>query len=231
MLTSHEFTILEILNELQEAMDPINERRIKFINKIRHDVSTKPELLFARVSAENKARILLNNKAGYLSESDLDHFLNLCNTELVPPNQYSIKLRDIETITRFQLSFIGQNRKLMADSLESTNEWIKRLWEQTDDYSSLTRFWNENQVPGAGMGLPTMILYLKDSSRFNVWLPFLNKGISIFTGEKISSKRNADNYIKFNETVNRGLREPFNLKPQEIDYILFRINAEASFRS
>jgi hypothetical protein len=51
-------------------------------------------------------------------------------------------------------------------------------------------------------------------------------GISIFTGEKISSKRNADNYIKFNETVNRELREPFNLKPQEIDYILFRINAE-----
>lgn len=204
---------------------------ISLIRKIRNDVSTKPEFLFARKSAENKARILLKNKAGYFSESDLAHFLNLCNTELVPPDQYSIKLRDRETITRFQLSFIGQNRKLMTECLDSTNEWIKRLWEQTDDYSSLARFWSENQVHGAGMGLPTMILYLKDPSRFNVWLPFLNKGISIFTGQKISSKRNADNYIKFNETVNRELRMPFNLKPQEIDYILFRINAEASFRS
>jgi hypothetical protein len=146
---------------------------INLIRKIRNDVSTKPEFLFARESAENKARILLDNKPGYFSESDLAHLLNLCNTELVPPNQYSRELRDRETITRFQLSFIGQNKKLMTEYLESTNGWIKRLWGQPDDpFSVLSRFWNDNQVPGAGMGLPTMVLYLKDPSRFNVWLPY-----------------------------------------------------------
>ena len=210
-------------------MAPDNHTWINLIMKIREGISTKPEFIIARVSAEKSAKTLLENKFGSFDTSDLVYFLNLCNTEIVPPDRNTTKLRDKETLTRFQLSFIGQNRKLIINSLESCNFWIKRLWtEKVDNYHVLSQFWSENQVPGAGVGLPTMILYLKDPDHFNVWLPFLNNAISFFSNQEISMTRNAENYHKFNDTVNKNLRQSFNHKPQEIDYILYRINAEFS---
>lgn len=213
-------------------MAPDNHKWTNLIRKIREEISTKPEFILARETAERSGNTLLEQKAGFFNTSDLAHFLNLCNTEIVPLDRNTIKLTDKETLTRFQLSFIGQNRKLMINSLESFNIWIKRLWtEKVDKYNVLSQLWTENLLPGAGVGLPTMILYLKDPDHFNVWLPFLNNAISVLANQKISLARKAENYYKFNDIVNKNLRLPFNLKPQEIDYILFRINAEASFRS
>ena len=210
-------------------MAPDNHKWTNLIRQIREDVSTKPVFITTRESAEKSAKTLLEDKAGSFSTSDLAHFLDFCNTEIVPPDRNTIRLRDKETLTRFQLSFIGQNRKLMINSLESCNFWIKGLWtENIDNYHVLSQFWTENQVPGAGVGLPTMILYLKDPDHFNVWLPFLNNAISVFSNQEISLTRNAENYHKFNDIVNKNLRQPFNLKPQEVDYILYRINAEFS---
>ena len=113
----------------------------------------------------------------------------------------------------------------MVNALRECNYWIGSLWKTNDDpFNILSQFWKLNEVPGAGMGLPTMILYLKNPAVYNVWLPFLNTALSHFTGQILSSQRNAENYFTYNSILNKELREPFDLKPQEIDYILFRIS-------
>lgn len=202
----------------------MNEKWVKLINSIRQDVTLKQEFLQARLQAENEAKALLLNKGGNFSENDMVKFLNLCNTEIVPLNDYSIKLRNYKTCTRFQLSFIGQNRKLMIKSLDLCNYWILRLWKtKNDPLSDLSEFWEKKPVPGSGVGLPTMILYLKDPTEYNIWLPFLNDACNLFAGHKLSSKRNIENYLLYNNTVINELRKPFNLEPQEIDYILYRL--------
>ena len=203
----------------------INDNWPGFIRECQQ-VSLKPAFLNTRWQAESEARNLLNQKAGFFEVNDLITLLDLCNTEIVPPDQYSTVLRNKETRTRFQLSFIGQNRKLMIRSLESANEWIGILWNSIGDpYKQLANFWNINEVPGAGIGLPTMILYLKDPDEFNVWLGFLNDGFNQFSGSNLSSIRNASNYHVYNNRVNKELRQRFDLAPQETDYILYRIKA------
>lgn len=206
----------------------IMEQTHILINRIRHEITSKPEFLKARLQAEDQARKLLDDKSGAFDVNDMEKFLNLCNIELVPANLHSNKLRQKLTRTRFRLSFIGQNRNLMIGSLELCNYWIHCLWHSVDDpIMVLSQFWSKNQVPGAGMGLPTMILYLKNPVEYNVWLPFLNDACNLLTESKLSSKRTVQNYLLYNKTINEELRNPLSLKPQEIDYILFRIRAES----
>ena len=203
----------------------ISEKQIKSINRIRQEVSFKPEFLQSRILAENSARVLLDNKAGRFKVYDLELFLNHCNTERIPLKSEPTKIRENETLKRFGVAFIGQNRRLMVNALRECNYWIGSLWKTNDDpFNILSQFWKLNEVAGAGMGLPTMILYLKNPAVYNVWLPFLNTALSHFTGQILSSKRNAENYYTYNSILNKELREPFDLKPQEIDYIIFRIS-------
>jgi hypothetical protein len=179
-----------------------------------------------RRESEEEARLLLNRKAGDFSLTDLEAFLDHCNREIVPPDLSSNICRQKITLTRFQLSFIGQNRQLMKRSLVACNYWINRLWRSdSDPLVELSRFWSKNEVLGAGMGLPTFILYLKNPDVYNIWTPFLNSACSLFTGHELSSRRDAKNYSLYNKAVNSELREPFHLDPQEIDYILYRIKA------
>lgn len=121
MLKRFESAILESSLELHQGMSPISKKLYDLINQIRSKVTSKPEFLFSRKSAEDSARGLLDSKTGAFSISDMNYFLDLCNTEIVPPNLHSYKLRQNETRTRFQLAFIGQNRKLIIGSLKSCN--------------------------------------------------------------------------------------------------------------
>ena len=71
-----------------------------------------------------------------------------------------------------------------------------------------------------------MIMYLKDTEKYNVWIPFLSDALGIIEGKTFNKKRNVENYVEFNNYIIRSLRQiipNYNLKPQEIDYILFRI--------
>jgi hypothetical protein len=197
-------------------------RRIEEYRK----VSLQSDFLNARADAESAAKELLNSKSGKFSKEDLDVFLTLCNTEKVPPDIHTHELRDKVTNTRFQLSFIGANKKSMIESLDACNKWISILWKTTDNIKHIDEFWKYDKVKGAGVGLPTMILYLKDSNNYNVWIPFLNKALEIYVGRKLETTRNWKNYREYNNTLNRSLRNlPVDppLKPQEIDYILYRI--------
>ena len=111
----------------------------------------------------------------------------------------------------------------VTDTLDKYNSWITALWQSTTEtLDILDRFWKEGQVEGAGTSFPTMIMYLKNRDRYNVWLDPLAKAINTLMDidRKPDMTRNAANYQTFNNAVNRLLRSKYNLKPQEVDYIL-----------
>jgi len=205
------------------------------ITNLREKVTLDLRFLDSRIGAEEEARYLLHTKAGKFSKWDFCVFCELCNTELVPPKR-SFHFRDKESPTRFQPACIGANRKHMIQCLEACNKWIAKLWQSDDKnvLEVLEEFWKMNQVMGAGTGFPTMIMYLKDTMKFNVWLPFLVKGINILSSGNlptpgIQKNRNVNNYINYNELIKDKLKSGQNkdLKPQEIDYILYWIRVES----
>lgn len=191
-------------------------------------VSSQQRFLQARIDAEKKARQLLDRRAGRFTKEELCRFLDLCNTEIVPPNAFSNELRTRETKTRFQQSFIGQNRCLMLDTLEVCNKWISCLWKaKGTEQDILDAFWqHSDDMKGAGTGLPTMILYLKRPKTHSVWLVSFNKPLTDITGQTLPTRRTANNYSFYNRVVNEQLRKPYRLKPQEIDYVLYRLSAD-----
>ena len=191
-------------------------------------VSLLPKFLDARIHNEQEARYLLDTKAGNFDKTDLIDFLTKCNKEMVPPNIHTNILNDHETCTRFQLSFIGQNRNLMVATLIECNNWMHKLWRSPDDgiYESLELFWRNGRIKGAGSGLPTMIMYLKYPDKYNVWIPFLSDALGIITGRTFEKQKNVENYKEYNKCINGAMQRLISdppLKPQEIDYILYRI--------
>lgn len=198
------------------------------IGEIRQRVSSTGPFLQARVNAERNARQLLDARAGFFTTEDLAHFLDLCNTELVPPH-VSDEFRAAETRTRFQLAFIGQNRCLMLRTIQECNKWIALLWKaRADELGTLDSFWRSSRIKGAGTGLPTMILYLKHPETYSVWLSFLSEALSSIAGQELPTSRTVPDYLRYNQAVDTYVRKRFPIQPQEIDYILYRLLAEGS---
>src|SRR4030067_3695975 len=187
-------------------------------------VSLKKDFLDARANAETKARDLLNNKMGNFDKHDVENFLEFCNTERVQMDINTVNLRDNSTNTRFQLSFIGANKKNIINSLNDFNRWVPILWQTTEDMKELDRFWGYSHIKGAGTGLPTMVMYLKNPDKYNVWIPFLSEALSVFIGRKLDMKKNITNYMEFNDTLSSSIQRlglQQKIMPQEIDYILY----------
>jgi hypothetical protein len=199
------------------------DERIKDIQK----VSLNPIFLNTRIDAEDRAREMLNSRCGYFTEDEFKKFLYLCNTEMVPKRPYQIiDWRKNPTLTRFSAMFIGNNMKFI-DTLNESNKWIALLWQSAADMLNvLNEFWEKGQIEGAGTSFPTVIMYLKDREIYNVWLPGLTKGLNraIPIDRKVKMTKRLENYQKFNSAVNEFLRHKYHLKPQEVDYILFRLS-------
>lgn len=208
-------------------LDPAIARRIK---DIRDKVSLVPAFLRARMDAEEEARRLLRGGA---DSRQLDHFFELCNTERVPANEFSYELQPEEKQTRFIPAFWGKNRRLMLLTRDECKQWMARLWQakKDDELSVLESFWQSSPINGAGIGLPTMILYLKHPETYSVWLPVLRRALSSIMGETLPSSRTVPSYLRYNQAVDKCLRIEVKVKPQEIDYILWRLLKEGSLKN
>jgi hypothetical protein len=167
---------------------------------------------------------MLNDKCGHFTKDDFTVFFDLSNMEVTPIEPDSYDLRSYAVSTRFRPSFMGNNRNNLLKTLDECNRWMASIWlSNADTLTILDQFWKEDSVKGAGTSFPTLIMYLKDPERYNVWIPGLAKTLGILLGRKFKMTRNSRNYLDFNDGVNRSIRHQFNLKPQEIDYILSRI--------
>jgi hypothetical protein len=205
-------------------------------------VSLNKDFLDSRRKAEDTARELLNEKVGSFTRNDLKRFLSLCNTERVPPNIHSIELKPIDSNSRFQRSFKGQNANLIIDCINEFNKWIPDLWNATSTKETmkvLDNIWKTNTIKGAGTGFPSMIMYLKDSDIFNVWISYLDDAIVAITNKSLEEKAHGIEwrllyYLTYNQSVNKYFSgdDSFSprIEPQERDYILFRVSINLKYK-
>jgi hypothetical protein len=181
-----------------------------------------PRFLAERVSAESSARRLLESFVGRFRESDAGRFFDWCNTELRITGYDPLSVPPEPTLTRFRLSFVGRNRNLMLRDLRLLNHWLEALWRDghRDPHGGLERFWSSGKVPGAGTGLPTMILYLRDPNRHVIWLPTLSQAVAHLSGRRAAPRRTWQEYVEYLNAVDELIRKPFGAEPQEVDYLL-----------
>jgi hypothetical protein len=184
------------------------------------------DFISVRKHAESDACALLNTKPGNFDKETLDCFLRLLNTEFVPWKGQAYS-KGAETLTRFQQSFSGANAKHIIECRVSFNNWIPRLWNapQSQLAQLLNSFWEKKPIRRAGTGLPTTILYLKDSLDHNVWLDYTARGLTFITGIPIGSSRTYATYQKYDDAA-KQFRLAYGLQPQEVDFILFLANRE-----
>jgi len=170
-----------------------------------------PARLEARLKFESQAKELIENRLGQFSEAEAREFFRVVNTEEKPQGG--------PTKNRFAMAFLGHNVNLVTARLDLFNQWVKRLWTDSEDQlkETLDEFWR-NPLPGMPL-LPPLILYLRDPDKFSIWMEAPTKGLKKITGFLPGPNRDAETYFRFNSEVSR-LREEHALQPQVMDALL-----------
>lgn len=121
---------------------------------------------------------------------------------------------------RFGYAFSEANRKrILSNPPEALNElFIEIFWrENIDAADDLIK-----RLTGVNIGFVSCLLYLKNRERYNVMLEELVRGAEMIFGERITGISFKEKYTQFNRLANE-LKRICNLKPQEVDIILWRI--------
>jgi 5-methylcytosine-specific restriction enzyme B len=106
-----------------------------------------------------------------------------------------------------------------AASGETLPLWVGRLWEADDPYTMLERFWAADQLPGAGLWLPTAVLHLRDPQRYGPWDNDTRAGWELIDEIACRTPHLPERYRLFNEAL-RVLRERHALHPLETPAVL-----------
>jgi MoxR-like ATPase/uncharacterized protein (DUF2461 family) len=97
--------------------------------------------------------------------------------------------------------------------------WARRLWEAEDPYAVLGPFWSEGPLQGAGLWLPTTLLYLRDPLQWQNWDEEVRRGFGLLDDAAGHDASSAERYRLFNEGV-AWLRQRHNLHPFEVADVL-----------
>lgn len=194
----------------QGWVDPWAERIARLVSE-----QFTPERAQARREGEEQARQLLASKLGRLTEEDLRQCLRHLSADW---------RRGRSCYDRFMPALYGRQIRLMAGTMPALNRWVQQLWTAGDAEldSILDGFWSEQEVGGAGVSLPTAVLYLRDPQKYTIWLPVMSKGLQQAAGFQPGRWRTADGYRQYNAAAVR-FRERYKLAPQALDLILWQI--------
>ena len=157
-------------------------------------------------------------KLGSFTEEDLNTFLLSLNAD-----SYHGKL----THDRFSPAFSAPQFKKMVQTLDAFNDWSTRIWNASDQELDelLDSFWDALEVAGAGISLPTAIMYLRDPEQYNIWIPVMSKGLQLAAGLQPGDYRKADSYRLYNRTA-ALFREKYEIEPCLLDLVLWKISGE-----
>ena len=178
-----------------------------------------PERLRARQEGESRARALLESKLGRFDEADLRQFMADLSADWA---------NDKDRQDRFMPALYGSQVNRMVETLDGFNVWTERIWNASDAEldSLLNEFWERLEVSGAGVSLPTALLYLRDPERYNIWIPVMSEGLRITCGFEPGRMRTAHGYRAYNEASN-DFRERYGLSPRALDVILWKVWKDA----
>ncbi len=169
------------------------------------------ERIKKRQDSESEARKLLSTMAGKFQEDELREFLRLINQDYWKGKNYQ---------TRFSMAYSGYNTKRLVEQLEFVNDWMYRIWNvpEAEIRNLLDSFYTEKPIKNAGTAFPSVILYLRDPSKFNLCFKKMEQGLIRLTGFK-ERGYSGSFYLKYNSKVNE-LKEKYKLSPQEVDILL-----------
>ncbi len=174
------------------------------------------QLIPTRLAAEDAARALLNAHAGSMTEQQARELGDLLN---------SGDWNGTTHHNRFSPAFVGASLKSLIEPLDKFNKWTMQLWtaSESDAMDLVSRLVADRKLfPGAGTSYPTALMYLRDRSKYAIWLKSTVSGLAALgRAPEVSSGPAA--YANFCQAV-ASLRDAFELEPQEVDAIL----AEAS---
>lgn len=176
-----------------------------------------PERIATRQEAEGEARELLEANLGRFDEETLRRFFELVNADFFAGKPR----RD-----RFSPAFVGAYANRIVEQLERFNDWAVRLWQvpKLDLESLLDAFWEQKPISYAGTSLPTMVLYLRDPARYNIWLNPMSRGLERLT-DFVAGREDGAGYLRYNDAVDK-VRIRYDLQPQEMDLILWLAGKE-----
>jgi hypothetical protein len=114
------------------------------------------------------------------------------------------------------------NRNLIFEAdLRAINEWFEKLlFSEPDPKAALDSCLGKNKIKGASKGLATVLLYLSNPEKYNVWVNATQEGLNILNriGD-LKGKEWGQNYLRFNKAATE-FRVAYNLPAQGVDWVL-----------
>lgn len=201
-------------NQQEIPGDPWAQQIAKWVSEI------DPKRLEVRLEGEQKARQRIASRLGQFSEQDLREF-----AQEISSDWYNNAYRP----DRFKPAMYGPQVNLLVQSLTAVNTWMERLWNATDEQldAILDELWSTGAIHGGGITFPSVILYLKNPEKFNIWLENTTKGLQIARNFQPGKMRTAEGYRLYNQAMN-GFRSHYNIAPQLLDMVLWQISSEKS---
>ena len=114
------------------------------------------------------------------------------------------------------------NRNLIFKTpIEEINEWVETLlFSDIELDQKFQECLVNNKIKGASKGIVTLLLYLSDSEKYNVWVNATEKGLSIVERiPDLKGKHWGQNFQTFNKEAIE-FRNSYGFKPQEVDWVL-----------
>lgn len=201
----------------EPQVNPVDIRQV--IDRVRARFGD--EFVSGRTAGEDAARSLLDNRVGHMSAEEFVQLGSSFNRNVVQG-----KVRS----NRFAPAFMGATINRLIEHLDLLNEWTRRIWGGTEEEALAAAgelITNTQALPGSGRSYPTMLLYLRDSERFAVWINATEQGLRILTdypGRK--RKDGLEGYLEFSRRC-KELIDNYSLAPQEIDAILAHVVYQA----
>lgn len=114
------------------------------------------------------------------------------------------------------------NRNLIFEAeLKAINQWFEELlFSDSDPKTALDTCLGKNKIKGASKGLATVLLYLSNPEKHNIWVNATHQGLYILNrvGD-LKGKDWGENYMFFNK-ASMEFRRTYALPPQVVDWVL-----------
>lgn len=175
--------------------------------------------LSQKIEREKKAWNLIQSNKGNINKEIIEELIDVVDSHINPAGE--------KKFGWFGLMLMGNNKnKILHTTSLKLNQWISTLLFSNLDYDeALEKCMNELKIPGAGYGFASLLLYLSNPEKYNVYIlnPAINAFKLLFDINLKDYKRSIERYNVFNEKVIE-LRNKYDLKPQEMDWFINNIN-------
>jgi len=131
-----------------------------------------PTLVPTRRAAEDAGRVLLHAHAGAMTVAQAHELGRLLNS-----GDWS----GTPHYNRFSPAFVGASLNSLIEPIEQFNQWTLKLWTapEADAIQMLAELAADRKMfPGAGISYPSVLMYLRDRSKYAVRLKSTESGLN-----------------------------------------------------